>query len=150
MSDQTLPLNDQSHLEVVYVLLLLQGAMGLLSGTAMLLFMAGSPAAFPLALGAPLLFFILAVGVTRGNRWARRAAIGTELIVVLAFGASFLLGLMAQVDMSFSFMTLLSSVVLPVTVINLLRRPARAPITATARTVRLELGTDRSEQAWAP
>ncbi len=115
--------NDLSHLDVIYILLLLQGAMGLLSGTAMFLFMAGNPSSWPLALGVPLLLFVVAVGVTRGNRWARRAAITAQAIVMLGFGASFLLGLLPQVDMSFNLMTLLTNVVMPVTLIVLLRRP---------------------------
>ena len=56
---------DESPLEVLHVLLLLQAAMGLLSGAAMMLFMGGNPLAIPLSLGVPLLLIVVAAGVVR-------------------------------------------------------------------------------------
>jgi hypothetical protein len=113
---------DESRIDVVYILLLLQGAMGLLSGAAMLIFMGGNPAALPLTIGAPLLLFVVAVGVGRGWRWSRKAALVMQGIVLLAFAVSFLLGLLAQLDVSFNLMTLVTNVAMPVAVIKLLRR----------------------------
>lgn len=121
---------DESRLDVVHVLLLLQGAMGLLSGTAMLIFMGGNPIAIPLALGVPVLLFVLAAGVVRRWHWARRTAVIVQAIVLLAFAASFMLGLLAQLDFSINLMTLITNVCLPVAVIRLLRKP-RAVIEAS-------------------
>ncbi len=125
------PSMDDSRLEVVHVLLLLQGAMGLLSGAAMLLFMGGNPIAIPLAIGVPLLLFVLAAGVVRRWRWARKAALAVQTIVLLAFAASFLLGLLAQLDFSINVMTLMTNVALPITVIRLLQTSKRAAASAS-------------------
>ena len=127
MRESTLQVQeDESRLEVAHVLLLLQGAMGLLSGTAMLIFMGGNPIALPLALGVPLLLFVLAAGIVRRWRWARKTAVILQLIILLAFVASFLLGLLAQLDFSINLMTLITNVALPVALIRLLRRPKAA------------------------
>jgi hypothetical protein len=124
MRESTLQIQeDESRLEVAHVLLLLQGAMGLLSGTAMLLFMGGNPIALPLALGVPLLLFVLAAGVVRRWRWARKTAVVLQSLILLAFVVSFLLGLLAQLDFSINLMTLITNVALPVALIRLLRRP---------------------------
>jgi hypothetical protein len=124
MRESTLePQEDESRLEVAHVLLLLQGAMGLLSGAAMLIFMGGNPIALPLALGVPLLLFVLAAGVVRGWRWARKTAVILQSLILLAFILSFLLGLLAQLDFSINLMTLITNVALPVALIRLLRRP---------------------------
>ena len=125
------PSMDDSRLEVVHVLLLLQGAMGLLSGAAMLLFMGGNPIAIPLAIGVPLLLFVLAAGVVRRWRWARKAALAVQTIVLLAFAASFLLGLLAQLDFSINVMTLMTNVALPITVIRLLQTSKMAAASAS-------------------
>ena len=77
---------DESRLDVVHVLLLLQGAMGLLSGVAMLIFMGGSPLALPLGLGVPLLLFVAAAGVVRRWRWARKTAVIVQWLVLIGFG----------------------------------------------------------------
>jgi hypothetical protein len=124
MRDSTLqPRDDESRMEVVHVLLLLQGAMGLLSGAAMLIFMGGNPIALPLALGVPVLIFVLAAGVVRGWRWARKTAVILQWLILVAFGLSFLLGLLAALDFSINLMTLITNVALPVALIRLLPRP---------------------------
>ncbi|HEY7466116.1 MAG TPA: hypothetical protein VIB47_05430 [Dehalococcoidia bacterium] len=133
MRESTLQVQeDDSRLEVAHVLLLLQGAMGLLSGAAMLLFMGGNPIALPLALGVPLLLFVLAAGVVRRWRWARKTAVILQSIILLAFVVSFLLGLLAQLDFSINLMTLITNVALPVALIRLLRRPKAAAVAVSA------------------
>jgi hypothetical protein len=117
------PQDDESRAEVVHVLLLLQGAMGLLSGAAMLIFMGGNPIALPLALGMPALIFVLAAGVVRDWRWARKTAVILQWLILVAFGLSFLLGLLAALDFSINLMTLITNVVLPIALIRLLPRP---------------------------
>ncbi len=131
---------DDSPLEVLHVLLLLQAAMGLLSGAAMLLFMGGDPMAIPLALGVPLLLIVVAAGVVRRWRWARRVAIVAQSLILLAFVISLLLGLLAALNFSVSLMTLITNLVLPISLIKLLRHskaevaalPAAEPIEANA------------------
>jgi hypothetical protein len=136
MRESTLQVQeDESRLEVAHVLLLLQGAMGLLSGAAMLIFLGGNPIALPLALGGPLLLFVLAAGIGRRWRWARKTAVILQSIILLAFVASFLLGLLAQLDFSINLMTLITNVALPVALIRLLRRPK-----ATAVAVNTDAG----------
>jgi hypothetical protein len=133
MRESTLQVQeDDSRLEVAHVLLLLQGAMGLLSGAAMLIFMGGNPIALPLALGVPLLLFVLAAGIVRRWRWARKTAVILQSIILLAFVVSFLLGLLAQLDFSINLMTLITNVALPVALIRLLRRPKAAAVAVSA------------------
>jgi len=126
MQASTPSVEDESRLDVAHVLLLLQGAMGLLSGGAMLIFMGGNPIALPLALGVPVLLFVLAAGVVRRWRWARRTAVIVQAIMLLAFVVSFLLGLLAQLDFSINLMTLITNVCVPVALIRLLRKPRLA------------------------
>jgi hypothetical protein len=114
----------------LHALLLLQGAMMLLAGAAMLLFTGGNPAVMPLTLGVPLLLFVLAAGTVRRWRWARRATLVVQWLTLLGFGLSLLLGLLDQVDFTLNLMTLLTNVVLPVSVIRLLRRPKAAAVAA--------------------
>ena len=116
---------DEGRLEVVHVLLLLQGAMGLLSGAAMLLFMGGNPMAIPLALGVPMLMFILAAGIVRRWQWARKAVIIIQSIVLFGLSVSVLLGLLPQVDVSLNIMTLITNVCIPIVMIRSLRNPRR-------------------------
>ncbi len=131
---------DESPLEVLHVLLLLQAAMGLLSGAAMMLFMGGNPLAIPLSLGVPLLLIVAAAGVVRRWCWARRVAIVALSLILLAFVISLLLSLLAQLNFSVSLMTLITNIVLPISLIKLLRQskakaaalPASEPIDASA------------------
>jgi hypothetical protein len=117
---------DVSRLEVVHLLLLLQGAMALLSGVAMLLFMGGNPLGMPLTLGVPVLLFVLAAGTVRGWRWARSVTLGVQYLTLLGFVVSALLGMIPALGFSLNLMTLTTNVVLPVSVIRLLRRPKLA------------------------
>jgi hypothetical protein len=114
--------DDASRLEVVHVLLLLQAAFGVLSGGVMLLFSGGNPLAIPVALGTPLLLIVLAAGVVRRWRWARRTALVVQWLVLLAFALSFLLGLFKEVDFSINLLTLITNVLLPISILRLLRR----------------------------
>jgi hypothetical protein len=117
---------DDSRLDVLYVLLLLQAAMGLLSGGAMLLFMGGSPLALPVAVLVPVAIFAAAAGVVRRRRWALRTALVAQYVTLLGLAASFLLGLLAVLDFSINLMTLLTNVALPLTLIRLLRTQPKA------------------------
>jgi hypothetical protein len=117
---------DEGRAHIVHVLLLLQGAIGLLSGAAMLIFMGGNPIALPVALGVPLLLFAVAGRASKSQGWARRAALFAQWVTLLAFAISFLLGLLAQLDFSINLMTLLTNVAMPVALIKLLRKSRAA------------------------
>jgi hypothetical protein len=123
---------DTSSGDVIYVLLLLQGAMALLSGVAMLLFMQGNPFVLPIAVGTPALLFVVAAGVARNRRWARRVAIVVESLILAGFAISLLIGVLPQIDFSINLLTLITNLALPVTVIRLLRR-SRVVADAPAR-----------------
>ena len=116
---------DPSAGDVMYVLLLVQGAIGLLSGLAMLLFMHGNPLVWPVALGTPVLLFVLAGGVARNRRRSRRWASIIEWVILIGFMFSVLLSALPQLDFSFNLLTLITNVIVPVTLIKMLRR-ARA------------------------
>jgi hypothetical protein len=127
---------EASRAEVVHLLLLLQGGMALLSGAVMLLFMGGNPLVMPLTVGVPLLLFVLAAGTVRDWRWARRVTLGVQYLTLLGFVASAVLGMIPALGFSLNLMTLITNVVLPVSVIRLLRRP-RPAVEASAAADRL-------------
>jgi hypothetical protein len=116
---------DQSRLDVVHVLLLIQAALGTLSGLAMLLFMGGNALALPLTLGVPLLLFVVAAAVARRRRWALKLAVLCQFIILAGFVFSFLLGLLAQLDFSLNLATLLTNLALPIWLIKLVRQLQR-------------------------
>ncbi len=111
---------DEGHTAVLHVLLLMQGSMGLLSGAAMLLFMGGNPLVLPIALGVPLLLFVLAAGVARRRVWARRGALVVEVLILLGFLFGFLLGFLAAIDYTITVMGLVTNAAVPIGVIGLL------------------------------
>ncbi|HEY7269367.1 MAG TPA: hypothetical protein VH951_06040 [Dehalococcoidia bacterium] len=117
---------DSTTIDVLHMLLLLQGAMLLLSGLMMFVFSGASPLALPLTIGVPLLLFVLAAGTVRRWRWVRRVTMVVQTLTLLAFALSFLLGLLAALDFSLNLLTLITNVVLPVSVIALARRMPRA------------------------
>jgi hypothetical protein len=108
---------------VLHVLLLLQGALGLLTGLAMLILMAGNPLAWPVTLGGPLLMFVLAAGSVRGWRWTRGAIVLVEALVLIGFGFGMLLGLVAALDYSLNLVTLMTNLALPLSILVLVKNP---------------------------
>jgi hypothetical protein len=123
---------DESRLDVVHVLLLIQAALGTLSGLAMLLFMGGNPLALPLTSGVPLLLFVVAAGVARRRRWALKLAVLCQFIILAGFMLSFLLGLLAQLDFSLNLATLLTNLAIPIWLIKLVRQLQREAIAGRA------------------
>lgn len=115
---------DTSSLDMVHVLLLLQGALLLMSGVAMLIFMGGNPLAIPMSLGVPILLFVLAAGVVRRARWARRVTVIVQVMTLLGFVASAMFGLIAALDFSLNLLTLITNIALPIGIISLLQNPA--------------------------
>jgi hypothetical protein len=119
---------DESRLDVVHVLLLIQAALGTLSGLAMLLLMSGNPLALPLTLGVPLLLFVVAAAVARRRPWALKLAVLCQFIILAGFAVSFLLGLLAQLDFSLNLATLLTNLAIPIWLIKLVRQLQRDAI----------------------
>lgn len=140
-SSTTALAEDQSKLEVVRVLLLLQGAILLLAGLGMFLLMAGNPAVAPIAFGPPLLLFYLAARAGQRGRWALRVVRGVQVFFLLNLAISVLLGLSPVVDFSPNLVTLLTNLALPLSVLHLMSRitpraaqaSATVPIIATSR-----------------
>lgn len=126
---------------VVVVLLLLQGAIGLVAGLGLLIFTGGNPLAIVSGFGRPVLLFGLAAAAARGTppasgypagrRWTRKATIVVEALSLASFFASAVIGLLGEVDFTINLVTLITNVALPVAVIVLLSngraRPQPAP-----------------------
>ena len=112
--------------EVVYVLLTVQAAAGLLASVGELLFM-GSPLYAVLPVLKAVGLFVLAAKIVRGRRWAMIAVIVVEWLGLLGFWLGVLLALFPGFAASITLMALLTEVALPVTVIILCTRLLRAP-----------------------
>ena len=123
---------DSSALDVLHVLLLLQGSLLLLSGLMMFVFSGLNPLSIPLTLGVPLLLFVLAAGTVRRWRWVRRATLVVQSLTLIAFALSMLLGLLAALDFSLNLLTILTNVALPVGVITIVRHAPATAVTAVA------------------
>jgi hypothetical protein len=117
--------------DVAVVLLLLQSVLGLLSflGLAVLAFL------FPVLTPAGLIVLLgfamplaCAVGVARGWRWARRAAVVFQAVTLFSVCANLLVDLIPPVQMELTLTGLLSGFALPVSLIALLRSPAAARV----------------------
>jgi len=109
----TVAVVDRGRSEVMFVLLLLQGAAGVL-GTLGMVVLSGSlwPAFLPLL--GPLVQFTLAGLVVRGRRWAYRLVLIMELGFVAAFLLNGLFGVLApEVDLTVTLTGLLTRLVLP-------------------------------------
>jgi hypothetical protein len=124
------------RLEVLHLLLLLQGAILLLSGGGMLLFSGGNPSLLPLTVGAPLFVFTLAAGTVRGWRWVREGTLAVECLVLLGLVSGLLLSLAPGLSVSLNLLTLITNVGLPLAIISQARhRSVRAQATAPAERV---------------
>ena len=112
------------RVEIAAVLLTLQGSLTLVAGLAALPFGIVEPGmriegALTVLLAA--LVFVLASGVRRGRRWARRWALGLEGFVVVASTLLLLLPIGAMRGP----VPLMANLLLPLSVILLLRRVPR-------------------------
>ncbi len=109
---------DRGATDIAFVLLLLQGAMGLVSALGLLAFLhsvGGAIALLP-AFGVPLVLFGLAAGVSGYRRWARVAVIVFEGLVLL--GAT--LRLFIGGEIAINIVMLLTTVAIPFAVSALL------------------------------
>jgi len=116
--------------DVVYVLLLLQAAMGLLPVLGLVLIMGGNPVYAVVPSIKPVLLLVLARGVVRGWRRAPGFVIAVESISLAGHGLNLLVGFLPQADVTVNLVTVLSNVALPLVLIALcaeLRRSAGRP-----------------------
>ncbi|HET8678499.1 MAG TPA: hypothetical protein VFM39_00145 [bacterium] len=127
---------EKGNADVIFVLLLLQGAIGIVTGLGLLLFTAGNPLAILSGFARPAVLFILAAGVVRsahrvGRRWTIKATVIVEALSLASFLVSAVIGLLGEVDFTINLVTLITNVALPVAVILLLSndrpRPQLAP-----------------------
>ena len=107
--------------DVVFVLLLLQGAAGVVAMLGELLFM-HNPVYAVLPLLRAGMLALVAVKVVRGRRWALVAAIVVQGLALLGMWLGALVGLLPGLAPSFTLTGLLTGVALPVAVIALCAR----------------------------
>ena len=121
---------------VVFVLLLLQGAIGIVAGLGLLIFSGGNPLAILSGFAKPAFLFVLGAGAVRSTRevarrWTRKATMIVEGLSLLSFLANAVIGLLDEVDFTINLVTLITNVALPIAVIVLLSndrtRPQIAP-----------------------
>lgn len=122
----TMPMSDVQRapaaggpVDVVYVLLLLQAAMGLLAVLGLVLIMGGNPAYAVVPSIKPVLLLILARGVVRGWRRALGFVIAIETVSLAGYGLNLMVGFLPQADVTVNLVTVLSNVALPLVVIAL-------------------------------
>lgn len=117
----------RERMPVLVVLLLLQGAAGLLgSAVAVVLAVALGAwlAVLPALLGA-LAPLLLAFGLARGWHWSRSGTVVLELLVMAGYAVSLLLGLLPGADAETGLVPLLANLALPAAVLGLLLTPVQ-------------------------
>ncbi len=119
--------------DLVFVLLMLQAAMGLvaLMGTMVFAIAIGAPlmlaGGLVLGLLGPVLAIWLAIGISRLRRWARNGTVLFEALIVIGFVVRVLIGR----ELAFGLMPFASGVVIPLSVIGILvSRSGRRAISA--------------------
>jgi hypothetical protein len=123
--------------DVVYVLLLLQAAAGLLASLGELLLM-GTPIYAILPVARAVVLVVLAAKIVRGRRWALITVVVVEWLGLLGVWLGLLLGLLPGLAPSVTLMALVTEVALPAAVITLCARTLaanprrRTPPVATA------------------
>jgi hypothetical protein len=115
--------------EVAAVLLLMQSVFGLLSLLGMLVMAALFPVLTPAGLLVAAGFMVPllgAIGVARGWRWARRIALIWQGITLFGLFVNLLLALLPSVQMELTLTGIITGLLLPVSVIALLRSESKA------------------------
>ncbi len=122
--------------DVVYVLLLVQAAAGLLAMLGELVFMGGSPLYALAPVTKTLVLLVFAALVVRGRRGALVGVVALQLLALTGFALGAVAGLLPQLDFTPTLTGLLTGVVLPVAVTVLCVRllivpePPAAPVSA--------------------
>ena len=139
--------------DVVYALVLLEGAFGLLAGLGMVVLMGGKPVYLLMPAAKLTALLILATNAIGGRRWAMIALIVAQAVSLLGFVLDVLVGLLPQVHFTINLVGLLTGVAMPVAVIRLCakllaaspRKPRGRPARPNppAQTVPVAIGTPR-------
>lgn len=108
---------EPGAVDVTYVLLLLQGAFGVLAVLGLVLIMAGNPIYAVVPLVKPVVLFLLAAGLVRGWRRARMTIIVIETLGLAGYGLNLLIGFAREADVTVNLVTVLTNVALPLVVI---------------------------------
>jgi hypothetical protein len=114
--------------DVVYALLLVQVAAGLLACVGEMLLMA-TPLYGLVPVVKAVVLLVIAGKVVRGRRWAIRVLIVVEWLGLVGVGLGWLLGLLPGLAPSITLTGLLTEVCLPIAVIVLARRLLAPPPT---------------------
>jgi len=108
--------------DVVYALVLLEGAFGLLAGLGMVVMMGGKPVYLLMPVAKLTALLIFATNAICGRRWAMIALIVSQAVSLLGFVLDVLVGLLLQVQFTINLVGLLTGVAMPVAVIRLCAR----------------------------
>jgi hypothetical protein len=108
--------------DVVYVLLLVQAGAGLLAMLGELIFMGGSPLYVIAPITRTVASLVFAALVARGRRGALIAVLTLQVLTLLGFCVSALLGLLPALSFTPTLTGLLTGVALPVALIMLCGR----------------------------
>ena len=111
-----------SDADVVYMLVLLEGAFGLLAGLGTVVMMGGKPIYLLVPAAKLVTLLVFAAKAISGHRWAMIALIITQAVSLLGFVLDVLVGLLPQVQFTINLVGLLTSVAMPVAVIWLCAR----------------------------
>jgi hypothetical protein len=112
---------DRGSADVIYVLLLVQAAAGLLASVGEALLMA-TPLYLVMPLAKAVALLVIAGRIVRGRRWAIVAAIVLEWLALLGVWLGTLVGLLPGLAPSMTLTGLLTQVALPIAVIVLTAR----------------------------
>src|SRR5215472_13535203 len=96
--------------DVVYALVLLEGAFGLLAGLGMVVMMGGKPVYLLMPVAKLTALLIFATNAICGRRWAMIALIGTQAVSLLGFVLLDLVGLPLQVQFRINLVAQLTGV----------------------------------------
>jgi hypothetical protein len=131
------PVEQRRHerAEITFVLLLVQAAIAMVSalGAIVLIVAAGGPAFAGIGLLAvawPVLLIVLAAGILRGGRWARRGVLFYEGLSLTGVFINMFIGLLPQVQIEMGLIGFLTTLCLPAAIIGLLVSPGAQPVAA--------------------
>jgi hypothetical protein len=111
-----------SNADVVYALVLLEGAFGLLAGLGMVVMMRGNPVYMLMPVAKLTALLVLATKVMGGRRWAMITLIVAQAVSLLGFWLDVVVGLLPQVQFTINLAGLLTGVAMPMVVIWLCTR----------------------------
>ncbi len=128
-------------MRLLYVLVLFEAGMSLLSTLGGTLFMGGDPWYLGIGLIVASLYIVAGQVASRGRRWGLMTILIAECVRLTAFGLSTLIGLTPWVQLTLTGASVLDSLILPAIVAilaaALLIRGPRTPAPVDTRTLEL-------------